>query len=75
MAPPVIDIVIDFPVARPKLKGGGSDVEVNFECRQCKRKEKRIVFIKCHGEKRLFGCRKCKRQVEREVQPKRVSHI
>lgn len=66
---------VDFPVARPRLKGGGSQVDVLLHCLKCKRKEKCVISIKCFGEKRMFGCKGCGYQLELEVHPQRMSHI
>ena len=66
---------VDFPIARPKLMGGGSQVDVWLHCLVCQRKEKRIISIKSFGEKRIFGCKICKTQLELEVNPERLSHI
>lgn len=66
---------IDFPLARPKLVGGGSQVTTILTCHKCNRKETVKISIKYFGERRMFGCSKCGNQLEVAVNPKRLSHI
>lgn len=68
-------IEIDFPVARPKLRGGGSEVETILSCKRCNRIDKVTISIRCHGEKRMFGCFICGSQMEVEVRPQTLRYI